>query len=232
MALNNKIHGGYIGYYRFTDANSAEGVWNLRMQQTEASNFTWVGQEVYKFKPDGNLDGWTNSGLTLNTGVGNPTAPAIQVSPGTYGYIDPITYGTSLYGYAGEIPDSLLYTTVVMDVYLTGGAVGFHFAHASNGQGPFLKLDGRGGSFRSGIMYNTSWGVYGGEPAGTVTHPLNQWVTVKVRIQNSALVRWYTEFNERDDQTVLINGTNIGLRWFAGSGVAYVDNLRVYRGAI
>ena len=223
MSFLNKNKGGYIGYFRYSTPEIASGVWNLRQQQQESSSYEWIGQYIYK---QNGLTGWTNSGASQNNSFGVPLAspePSIVVSAvGQYAYTLPTLPTT----------DSLIYTTIVFWVWMpANNALAFHFAHSNTGQGPFLKLDTRTG-FNTGLMYGTSWGVYGGEPISGIRIPSSNWTKIAIRIPSTVNASWYVDGVYRDVEVILKNGNNIGIRKFAGTDACYVSYLRVYRGPV
>lgn len=220
MSFHNKNKAGYIGYFRYSTPEIASGVWNLKTQYNEASNSEWYSQTLFSSKEG--ITGWTTNGSSIltNNSIGYPSAPSIEISTaGDYGYIS-----TGL--------PSLVYTTIVFEAYMPDNeALEFYFAHSNTGQGNTLKLDTRAGYY-SGLMYHTTWTVYGGEPIQGIELTPNVWNKVAIRIPSSADTSWYINGSYRDREVVLLNGVNIGVRKFAGNGTCYVDNIRVYRGPV
>lgn len=224
MSSLHKHHGNVIGSYVYNDAKFASGVWNMRQVHSESMDMRWVEQVMYDSNRDG-YNGWTFSGSAgLNNSVGAPNAPSLSVTNvGDYAYAAPISSFNN---------SDLLSTTIMMDVYLTSGAIGIHFASTTSGQGPFLKFDVRGGNNYTGLMYSTNWTTYGGQPVSGTQNFANGWRQVKIQLSAAANAFWYTEQNLRDDQIVLYNGNYIAISKFADNSVAYVDNIKIYRGFI
>lgn len=213
MSFLNKNKGGYLGYFRYSTPEIASGVWNLKQQQQESSNFEWYAQHI--FENDG-LTGWNNSGASISPGG------SIQVSAvGQVAYINPMPAN-----------QTMLYVTVVCEMYLpNNNAVALHFCNSSSGQGPFLKIETRD-NFNSGLMYGTAFGAFGGEPIQGIEVKANQWNKVAVRIPSSADASWYINGVYRDVEVILKNGNNIAIRKFAGTDMCFVRNVRVYRGPV
>jgi hypothetical protein len=224
MTSLRKHHGNIIGSYVYNDAKTASGVWNLRQVHSESMDMRWAEQVMY----DSNRDGygmWNFVGSAgLNNSVGAPTTPSLTVTNvGDYAYAQPIS------NYADN---DLLSSTIEMDVYLTSGAIGIHFASTSGGQGPFLKFDVRGGSNFTGIMYSTNWLTSGSQPIAGTQNVANGWRKVKIQLSAASNVYWYTENNFRDDQITLYNGNYIGITKYADNSIAYIDNIKIYRGFV
>jgi hypothetical protein len=219
MSFLNKNKGGYIGYFRYSTPEIASGVWNLKQQQQESSSFEWYSQYIYKAN---GVNGWANGGLSTSPSGVNANESSITVtSVGQYGYVAPLPAN-----------DTMLYVTIVCWVYMpVNNAIAIHFAHANNGQGPFLKLDTRPGYF-SGLMYGTAWGTYGGEPIQGIDIPSSNWTKIAIRIPSSADASWYIDGTYRDIEVILKNGNNLGIRKFAGSDTCYISDLRIYRGPV
>lgn len=219
MSFLNKNKGGYIGYFRYSTPEIASGVWNLKQQQQESSNAEWYDNTIWKMS---GLSGWANGGLSTSTaGHVAGTNSIIVSSPGAYGYVYPM-----------PSTDSMLYVTIVCWVYIPyNNALALHFCHASNGQGPFLKIDTRPGGY-SGLMYGTSWGVYGGEPIQGIDIASSTWTKIAIRIPSSVDASWYINDVYRDIEVILKNGNYLGIRKFAGSDTCYISDLRVYRGPV
>ena len=219
MSFLNKNKGGYIGYFRYSTPEIASGVWNLKQQQQESSNNEWYSQYIYKAN---GVDGWANGGISTSSNGVNASENSIAItSVGQYGYVAPL-----------QNNDTMLYTTLVAWAYLpVNNAVALHFCHANNGQGPFLKIDTRPGYY-TGLMYGTSWGVYGGEPIQGINIPSANWTKIAIRIPSSADVSWFLDGTFRDNTVILKNGNNIGIRKFAGSDTCYISDLRLYRGPV
>ena len=119
MSFLNKNKGGYIGYFRYATPEYASGVWNLRQQQQESSNYEWEQQYVYK---SNGISGWANGGISEdNSGYAGEKSIVVS-SVGQYGYVNPM-----------PPDDTMLYVTLVFWVYMpVNNALAFHFCHANN----------------------------------------------------------------------------------------------------
>jgi hypothetical protein len=218
MGLNTKNKAGINGFTRIPDYSGAGGVWNLKMHQIEMSYKSWPDTVLWEADNNNPLSGWSTNGISVNNSIGYPTAPSIQVTGnGQYGHYEPIAN------------EDLFYKTISFRCYVTNGAINVHFHCATNGQGPFIKLDSRAGSSYTGIMYANSWGNYQKEPLYGPKVALNTWVQVKIRMYASSRCGWFTSGEFRDIFPFQSNGNRIAVSSFNG-GTGYIDNLEIYRG--
>jgi hypothetical protein len=222
MSFLNKNRAGYIGYYRYSNPEIASGVWNLRQQQQEASNYEWYSQYLYKAN---GLTGWTNSGAsTSGSGWTSGETSITVTSVGNYAYVSPLDSAKDF--------DTLLYTTLVAYVNMpANNAMEIMFGHTTAGLGNSLKIDTRSGYY-TGLMYHTDWATYGGEPINGIQIPANAWTKVAIRLTSAQIASWYIDDVFRDSSIVLKNGNYIGVRKFAGGNTCYVSGLTVYRGLV
>jgi hypothetical protein len=212
--LRNKPKASYIGYTRLNTPEIAGGVWYLNHQATEAQEFLWPGQALYRNTGD-NLTGWTNSGANSSGGT-------INVSGTQYCYINPLINDTR------ALFPGFTFKSVTFEAYISAGVMGFSFGHSNAGRGPILKLDARGGSNYTGLLFQNSWGVIGKQPTGGFAMVPNTWTTVRIEVNNAGRCDWYTNEVYRDRQPVLLNGRNIGILGFGGGGS--IRNIRVNNG--
>lgn len=205
-----KNKAGYIGFWRVNAPDGGSGVWNLPQVAAEAAHKEWQDQTIYYNSCD-SMSGWSNSGVYSTNG-------SFYVGGSSYAYIQPIPN------------ENLLYSTLSFDVNIpTNSMAAVLFMCASNGQGPYLKLDNRSGKY-TGISYSRGWNQAGGEIVGGPATPANSWFNVRIRMYNSSRIDWLTGGEYRDAQAVIDNGPNIAF-WGYGGG-AYFDNITVKRGII
>ncbi len=218
MGLNTKNKGGYLGFERVSDFSGAGGVWNSKMVQIEVGTANWPDTVLWENNPTSPLAGWTVNGASVNNSLGFPSPPSIAITGnGQYAYVEPLP-GQSLFN-----------KTISFRCYITSGALCFHFHHATNGQGPFMKLDSRGGTNYTGIMFANSWGSFTKESLfGPYIAP-NQWVAVKIRMFASSRIGWFTSGEFRDIFAIQSLGNRIGISSFNG-GTGLIDNLEIYSG--
>lgn len=218
MGTNTKNKAGYIGFERIPDFSGAGGVWSPKQIAPEVGYGSWP--EIVLWKPDENspLSGWTVNGASVNNSLGFPSPPSIAITGNNqYAYIEP---------FPGE---SLFYKTIAFRCFITSGALAFHFMHATNGQGPILKLDSRGGINYAGTMFANSWGSFGRETLYGPYVALNTWVAIKIRIYPSSRIGWFSSGEFRDITAVQSLGNRIGISSFNG-GTGLIDNLEIFRG--
>jgi hypothetical protein len=225
MSFLNKNRAGYIGYYRYSTPEIASGVWNLKQQQQESSNYEWYSQKLYEQDPSNGLNGWTNSGASTSTTGVYTTEGSITVSAvGQYAYVSPLDNAKNF--------DSLLYTTLSCWVYMpVNNAMEIMFGHTTAGLGNSLKIDTRP-TYNTGLMYHSSWSSYGGEPTQGIEIPSSNWTKIGIRLSNATIAAWYIDGVLRDTTIVLKNGNYIGVRKFAGTDTCFLSNLRIYRGPV
>jgi hypothetical protein len=218
MGLNTKHPGGYNGFNRVPDFSGAGGVWNMKMVQVEVGYKEWPELVLWENNPSSPLSDWTVNGPSVNNSIGFPTPPSIAIT------------GNSQYAHIEPVPgENLFYKTIAFRCYITSGAINLHFHNSTNGQGPFIKLDSRGGTNYTGIMYANSWGSYTKQPIyGPYIAP-NTWVAVKLRLYASSRCGWFTSGQFRDIFPFQSLGNRIGVSSFNG-GTGYIDNLEIYRG--
>ena len=210
MSLRSKRKANYIGFWRVNQPDGGSGVWHLQQVHTESTNGEWIDQKLY-YNPCDSMAGWANSGVYSTNGN-------FYVGGSSYAYIQPVTN------------ENLYYTTLAFDVYIpTNSMAAVNFFAASNGQGPYLKLDTRPGYY-TGVSYSRGWNQAGAEIVSGPATPANTWFSVRIRMYDSSRMDWFTQGNYRDFQPVINNGPNIGL-WGYGGG-AYFDNITVYRGIV
>lgn len=213
--MYNKNKAGYIGFYRVNNPWNCGGIWPLNQVAIEASDYSWA--EQYLWKHNGTLTGWTNNGVTVNAGSGNP-APSLSVTATKYAYYAPLT-------------GSYLYKTIEWDVYITAGMVNLHFACDNTGKGPMLRLDTRAGKY-CGLMWANSWTSYTGEPKAApnqVTLATNTWHKIRVDINKAARAEWFIDYDRKDSAPVLLTGNNIAVNGDT-AGAALFDNLIIHEG--
>lgn len=222
MGFKSTSPGGFIGYTRVITPQVAGGVWNLNHQATESQDFLWPGSLLYKNSGD-NLTGWENNGATTSNGT-------INVYGSSYCYINPMLNDVRA-TFSGYV-----FKTLTLDVNISNGFMGIMFGHSARGRGPVLKLDTRGGTNYTGLMFQNEWGVTGKAPVGGIYLLPNVWTRIRIDVNNSARCDWYTGRNAdpindviyRDRQPVLINGRFIGILGFGGGGS--VRNIRFSNG--
>jgi hypothetical protein len=208
MPLRSKNKAGYIGYDRVNSPDVGSGIWNLNQHHTEVTDYSWSQQSLYT-NYDGNLNGFTVSGATTSSN-------AIYVPGNSYAYRDMISPFTSI-----------LFKTMTFEVYISGGVCGVIVGSTAGGRGPLLKLDARGGSNYSGMMFQTSWTVRGDPPITGVQLPANSWVPVRLEVNNAMRIDWSAN-NKFDRQPILLSGPFITFFGLGGGG--YFRNIRVYNG--
>lgn len=208
MAFRNKNKANYIGYDRVNSPDIGSGIWSLNAHHTEVTDYSWSQQSLYR-NTDGNLAGFTTSGATTSSG-------AIYVPGESYAYANLISPFTSV-----------LFKTMTFEVYISGGVCGVLIGSSTAGRGPLLKLDARGGSNYSGMMFQTSYAVRGDPPITGPQLPANSWVPVRLEVNNAMRIDW-TVNNRLDRQPILLSGPNITFLGMGGGG--YFRNIRVYNG--
>jgi hypothetical protein len=183
-----------------------------------------VGLYVYStpslFYSDGSsLTGWTNSGITIDSSIGNPINSFKSTGSSQYAYINP----GSITSFVGK--------TIQVDMRATAGTalVGIYFGCNVSGAGQIFRLDCRGsGSGFAACSSWTSWSAPGGAGYTAAT-----WYTVKIQINSTATngMSYYINGTLVGTGTFVDNGPYFGLQGDGGSGGNW-DNIYVYNGII
>ena len=171
------------------------------------------------FYANGNsLAGWTNSGITISTSVGNPVNSFASTGGSQYAYISP----AGITSFVGK--------TIMVDMYATGGTplVDFFFGCNSSGAGQHARLDTRGGGNWTGFASTASWTSWSAPSSGS-NPSTNVWHTFKIQINSTASNGMSLYINNIFvvNKTFVDNGSYIGMQGDGGSGGNW-DNIRVY----
>jgi len=175
---------------------------------------------TYIFLSNGSsLSGWTNSGITISSGFGNPAPSFAGTGSSQYAYINPASL-SSLVGYI-----------ILVDMYATGATplIDFFFGCNSIGAGQMFRLEARGGT-NGGFTTTTTWTSWGTPLSGTYALSANTWYTIKIVITSTATngMSWYFNNVLGGTGTFVDSGGYIGLQADGGSG-GYWDNIKIYK---
>jgi hypothetical protein len=180
---------------------------------------------TYVFLSDGSsLSGWTNSGITVSSGVGNPAPSFAGTGSSQYAYINPASL-SSLVGYI-----------ILVDMYATGAnpLVDLYFGCNSSGAGQMFRIDARpfpahGNGFASTTFW-TGVGAWSTPPSNNYTLSANTWYTIKIVINSTATngMSWYYNDILGGTGTFVNNGGYIAMQADGGSG-GYWDNIKIYK---
>jgi len=184
---------------------------------------------TYIFLSDGSsLSGWTNSGITVSSGVGNPAPSFLSTGGDTgYAYINPGGL-SSLVGY-----------TILADMYVTGATplVDLYFGCNSSGAGQMFRIDARpfpaqGNGFASTTFW-TGVGAWSTPPSNNYTLSANTWYTIKIVINSTATngMSWYYNDILGGTGTFVNNGGYIAMQGDGGTG-GYWDNIAIYSNTV
>jgi len=174
----------------------------------------------YVFSSDGStLSGWTNSGITVSSGVGNPAPSFAGIGGALYAYINPASL-SSFVGY-----------TILVDMYATGATplVDLYFGCNSSGAGQMFRIDARGdGTHYTGFATTTGW-VTWTAPSTGIYLSVNTWYTIKIVITSTAMngMSWYYNNVLGGTGTFVDNGGYIAMQGDGGTG-GYWDNIAIY----
>ena len=175
---------------------------------------------TYIFSSDGSsLSGWTNSGITISSSIGNP-APSFSGAGGAtkYAYINPASL-SSLVGY-----------TIFIDMYVTGATpmINLYFGCNSSGAGQMFRLDARVGQ-GSGFIPTTVWATWGGPSTVVSGFTTNTWYKIKIVINSTATngMSWYYNGVLGTTGTFVDNGGYIAVHGDNGTGGNW-DNIAIY----
>lgn len=171
------------------------------------------------FYNDGStLSGWTVSGATVNTSVGNP-APSLSAGTGQYAYILPPGVST------------LLNTTIIFNMQLmTAVCANLFFGNNSTGAGYMVRLDARANT-PSGIATTTNWTTWALPTGPNLSVASGVWHSVKLQISGSGTVTFFLNGTQQHQLTSLtLQGAYIGIT--GDGGGAYYDSISIYSGII
>lgn len=164
------------------------------------------------------LTGWTVSGVTVDSTLGNP-APSFRAYPtNTYAYIAPAGI-SDLIGKSIKFDCKLGSSTPLANLF---------FGCNSSGAGRMLRIEGRSGN-NCGIATTTGWTSWSA-PANTFA-PVTDgaWHTYKIDIKAGPVVDvWLDNVKVLSNVSIALSGTYIGLSGDAGSSGGNFDNLSIF----
>ena len=212
------------------DLTLANAGFKTTFNQTSAVAWLWANTtaatSTVAFYSDGSsLSAWTNSGVTVDAGVGNPS-PSFSIASTKYAYIN-----------AGVANG----TTVQFDFYgtsLSTQVFSLDFGQNSSGNGPRFRLDCRG-SFNSGFSISAagSFPNDGGPSTGTkiiATPSLSTWHRLAIVIAANGLsASWYLDGALQGNGALAggILGGYLCLYSAGGAGI-WIDNIAVYSASV
>ena len=169
------------------------------------------------FNDGSSLSGWTVSGATVDTTIGNP-APSLKAYPiNQYAYIAPPGI-TDLIGKSIKF-DCKLGTSVAL--------ANLFFGCNASGAGRMLRLDMRSDNL-PGISTTTSWTAWGA-PSSTFALIDSNWHTYQIDIKTGPVVDvWKDGVKVLSNISIVLNGTYIGISGDGGSQGGNFDNISIF----
>lgn len=173
------------------------------------------------FASDGStLDGWAINGVTVDSieGNGNP-APGFRAWPThNYAYIAPP-------GITDLVGKSIQFDAKIQ----TGGLADFFFGCNSAGVGRMLRLEGRVGSYYSGISTASSWTSWDSPYSSTSAVTDGVWHTYQIDIKSGPVIDlWKDNVKTLSNVPVVLSGVYIGLQGDGGSFGGFFDNIQIF----